>query len=380
MSSPEEANRRQASAFAILSIAFLAWFRSNLATQAIDFGVYWDAVQRWKAGLTAYQSGIHLQYKYSPGTTALFRWLLGSLDFDFAFQFFKTFTTLLWALGLSYFFRHRAWIGLVIVAIVAPSIAEEIKLGQINIVPLLLWMGPVILFGTDKKPTQFVEIWIATLLAIAVGLKLFVVLWIPVLIFSRQYRLLAWSLIAGIVLNLILPILSLGVSGAVLENQNWLVHLFESSSELLGSRYNASLLGVLIKWGLPIAWARLIWVAGVFAWLGLLWKNRKRGFALETLAYTGFSILILNPLVWSYWVVLAIPGIAWILSTADFKKRVWIEWIAVLALLICGWSHQSRFARDGALLITSLGWMALLVFQTRDRLRTLTLGSSSNSL
>ena len=141
--------------------------------------------------------------------------------------------------------------------------------------------------------------------SLTVQLKLFGLVLVPLLLLRREWG----KLFAGLFL---LPILSVGgvalihgIPFALSENQSWLASLGQSTDELLLSEQNVSMLGTYVKvFGLNIG--KAAWVLSGCAYCVFLWKNRSR--TVEWFRnWLLLGVAIFNPLVWSYWILYALP-------------------------------------------------------------------------
>ncbi len=336
------------------------------AGTALDIGVYWDAVQRWGNGLSAYQSGIHLQFKYSPFTTWVFERVLGGVSLPEAYRIYPWVMVPIW-MGLFYpLLRAFPFWGIAAFAICAPAIAEELKLGQINAIALAM----LAITASARPALRWKQAsLVGVALAIGIGFKLFLALWLPMMLIRREWKALLCFTVALFALNFGVVGFRLGWLATLQENWEWLSHLWSSSEDLLASRYNTSWIGVMSKTGLAPFLVKMIWVVLVVGWLGGIYRYRAMltREVSAALAYTGLAILGLNPLVWSYWIWLAIPAFAWLwlhssramITRKNYRSLV----LATVALWVVAWSHHSRFNRDGAMALTVVWASALLVIR-----------------
>ena len=345
----------------ILAVAFPFAPRADYA---IDFHVFYDAGLRALAHQTVYESGIHLQFKYAPFVAHLFGWLWGGMQFDQALKTYALVFTLGW-LCLFGWFAHRAsqrFLGgyrgftdprlpaatLGLAVLQASPWAEELGLGQVNLIPVgLLWL----FFDQYRKDATWVRVvFVSLALSVAIQFKLFALLAFPFLLFRREWKWLAICSFEIVFCSWFLPALVSGAPFASSEFSSWLTHLFSSTQDLMASRYNASLLGALLKAGVPHSLATAVWGAGVLAFLGFQfrWKNRD---PLESAAWVLLAIVVLNPLVWSYWSLFALPALLWMLGALGVPSRGRQRWFAfafAAAWVLVTQAHHSYFNRDGA--------------------------------
>ncbi len=369
---------------ALLASAALAYGFpfSPRSSYAIDFHVFYDAGRRALAHQTVYESGIHLQFKYAPFVAHLFGWLWGGFDFEQALRFYAV----TFAVGWFAFFgwiAHRAaqrfirgYQGfsdprlpaatLSLVVVQASPLAEELGLGQINLIPIgLLW----VFFDQYKRDATWVRLVVVSLaLSIAIQFKLFALLAFPFLVFRREWKWVAICLLEILLCSWCVPALVSSPAFASSEFSSWLTHLFSSTQDLMSSRYNASLLGALLKAGLPSVLATGLWALGVLTFFGFQfrWKDRD---VLESAAWTLLAIVVLNPLVWSYWSVFALPALLWTLGTVVLAKqpRRYLTFTIAFAFVwvLVTQAHHSYFNRDGAFAVVMIVLAALFVWSRK---------------
>lgn len=314
-----------------------------------DWQVYVEAGTKMAQGHTVYDVAGHYQYKYAPIVAGVFATLL---------QVFSG-TTLGWinwglelALFVALFFyfggvsalRLRPWKYFVVlllgVACLAINLRDELKLGQLNLWCLWLLLSAWLLAGRRRLR------WAALLWVVAVSLKLYALILAPYWVFKREWKLLGWSMVAYFGLSILWLVPWVGFSGALSENLAWLKTLSSSSAELSGSTYDVSLIGSLIKLGLPQLLAFAIWGLALITFLWESWQAARRPSA-DPLRFLGRSfawILLLNPLVWPYWYLfLAVIFFASLAEPSRFSGRVLLPrfawWILVISLLIA--MHRS---------------------------------------
>jgi hypothetical protein len=281
-----------------------------------DWQVYVTAGNKFINGQGVYDVVGHYQFKYAPSVAAVFAFLLSLFSSDLL-KWVNYFASL----GVALCFLFKAldlskqestrklssflWSLLFVVSFSLP-LRDELKLGQVNVWVLLL------LFGFWKYRDSRNVIWPALCWSLAISLKLYALIFVPVLVFKRKWRLLFSTASLFCILNYLLPLFWITSSQSLAQNIEWLRTLTQSSSELLGSHYDVSLLGILVKLGLGKSFAVSFWVLMLGAFLVWTFKVSHCLMFLDRY-YFGFAlcwIYLLNPLVWPYWCFFLAPYLA----------------------------------------------------------------------
>ena len=281
------------------SLAFLP----AITSRWVDFPVYWEAGKKAVLGMTVYDVAGHFQYKYSPLIALLFGKLFQNVDYEIASFVFQKLMLFFWIALFLRFAKRDFRVVLVLILFFGNALRLDLELGQINAFVLLLL---AMLFAALERPRRLAEdLPFAAVFSLAVQLKLFALVLVPLLIFTREWRKLFFGL-------LFLPLMSIGLvaysSGwefAVAENRAWIASLFDSTDSLLLSEQNVGVLGVFGKiFGVGIG--KAVWLASGVGFAIFLWRNRDRTvpWFRDWLLY---GIAIFNPLVWSYWVLYTLP-------------------------------------------------------------------------
>jgi hypothetical protein len=348
-------------------VLLVAAFVQLLVTPAIgsrwlDFPVYWEAGKKAVAFQTVYDIAGHFQFKYSPLVALLFGKAFGNASFEAASGFFRTSMLFLWALLFWRFSGRRPVVALFTLALLWNALRLDLALGQIN--AFVLYLLALLFASLERKEKRaealaardgpsdlppagrFLEdLLFGLLFSLAVQLKLFCLVLIPVLLLRKEWRKLALS-------ALMLPLLAIGGvalhSGwdfALAENRAWLATLSGSTDELVASEQNVAVLGAAAK-ALGIGAGKIVWIALGAGWVGWLVRNRTwrvervREWALGTVA-------LFNPLVWSYWILYLIPVVSAVIERSKpglLGKRLRIrKWMP--ALLFAGVALKSQHAR-----------------------------------
>ncbi len=279
------------------------FFLPVITSRWLDFPVYWEAGTKAVAGRTVYDVVGHFQYKYSPLVALLFGKALGAYSFETASAIFQRTMLLVWVALFVKFARKDTAVLFVSLLFFGNALRLDLELGQVNALVLYCL---VLLFEALGRPRSWKEdVPFGVLFSLAVQLKLFALVLVPLLVFKREWRKLSLGL-------LFLPVLSVGLvafehgwSFAVAENRAWMSSLADSTDVLLLSEQNVAALGTFGKvFGLALG--KLLWIAAGAGFLVYLWRNRTRPveWFRDRLLY---AIAIFNPLVWSYWILYALP-------------------------------------------------------------------------
>ncbi len=277
--------------------------QSPLTSRWVDFPVYWDAGKKAVLGFTVYDVSGHFQYKYSPLIALLFGKLFQAMSFETASWVFQKSMLILW---LSLFLKYgRRDYKVIFIALLffGNALRLDLELGQIN--ALVFYLFTMMCGNLEKECSVSRDFRFGLLFSIAVQLKLFCLVIIPLLLIQREWR----KLFLGF---LFLPLLSIGgvavmhgLEFSLSENLEWVRSLTHSTDELILSAQNVGLLGTASKL-LGIGFGKSVWVISGVWFLFYLAKNRGRSIAWyrDRLLY---AVAIFNPLVWSYWILFAMP-------------------------------------------------------------------------
>jgi hypothetical protein len=377
--------------FVALAIALSAglFLNPNERPNFSDFHVYWVAGTKAAQHLTVYDVQGHYQFKYSPFIALM--WALPThirsaylwsrlhylatgigwyaLIYAFARLLDPKRALLLWAAAAAGF---------------SVAIRDELKLGQVNLWPFLLVLPA---WFAGRRPPQSREydwagFWIGMAWGFAVQWKLYALLLGPLWLFRRRPQVFVGA-IAGTLSTLVFAMAIVhGPKFALEENLRWFASLTASSQELLVSQYNVSILGILGKAAhllrLPFgAWAYLIWLATLaLGLLALAWGEQN---AYESHArlrwfwpasFIWALIAVVNPLVWPYWQLLALP--LFMLYFARGTEHGWrgegpVFWLVVAVFTVSNWLQNTSFVHYGGGLVGILVLLAGAFHQARGR-------------
>lgn len=349
-----------------------------------DFKVYWLAGAKAVAHHTVYDVEGHYQYKYSPFVALLWgipHVLGGSRPFWALAHYAVCAAGLLalWFVCARLLDRERSvWLWLIALVTFSVGLRDELKLGQANLWPLLLVLPAWVSGARDRS-------WVKGLLVgaawgFAIQWKLYALVLGPVWLLRRR-----WDVFTG---ALLFTLASLGLGQALAhgadfawaENARWLRSLTASSEELLISQYNVSALGVFGKWGLAAgisfgAWAYVLWLMLAIAWgLVLLWAERSAQardssyLVFWSTSWAWAGIVLLNPLVWPYWLFFCLPlFLAYLLDhyrRAGFRVDALLVATASLFAL-ANWLQNTAAVHQGLSFVA----VSLLMFDAQRRTR-----------
>jgi hypothetical protein len=331
---------------------------------SLDLHVFHQAARATLEGRTVYDPSTHFQFRYAPIIATLFSGLWGRMEFTSAialhyFLFLPLWLGfVVWQTGMV--LRHfeikptsvnLGWGFLIFLGFFGSVLAEELALGQVNLLPL------VSLFAY-LKTAHHKNKWIpAFFLSFACQFKLMFGFFAFLPLMTRQWRVLVFAAAWALILNLGMFGLLHGFAFAWSESIAWLRNISDTTPGLMIFRWNASFLSALAKrTGDGSALALLPWVLLVIVWISTLWKIRAdlyRSFLWALLA-----VVVLTPVVWSNWALFLFP----VLLTVGLEvpwRRLSIDHRVglVLGALFCFITfnaHHSYFTRDGALSVAGI--------------------------
>lgn len=353
-----------------------------------DFKVYWLAGAKAIAHHTVYDVEGHYQYKYSPFVALL--WgvphVLGGSRYLWALAHYAASALgflSLWFLCARLLDRERRlWLWLIALVTFSIGLRDDLKLGQANLWPILLVL-PAWLSGARAREHKGIDsagLAIGAAWGFAVQWKLYALVLGPVWLLRRR-----WSVFAGAIA---FTLLSLGVALSAVhgpelawqENVSWLRSLTTSSEELLLSQYNVSALGIFGKWGAQVglafgAWAYILWLMLACAWgLIVVWAEREA--AARGAAYLVFwsaswawaGIVLLNPLVWPYWLNFCLPLFLAYVHEQTFTRGLRVDpafCVVVSVFLLANWLQNTVLVHGGLSFVA----VCVLLFDAQRRAR-----------
>lgn len=375
----------------LLLVAYFAVLlvKSPLGTRWVDFPVYYEAAQKAADHRTVYDVPGHFQFKYAPLLAVLFALLLKPFAFETGSWIFQKTMLAGYLVLLVFFIAHvvrdetgSGWKKLLsgraiflaglTTLFFGNALRLELQLGQINAVVLATLYALFVSYDVSPGPGRGIDtrrsfgrlLVQSLLLAFAIQLKLYACVFLPYFFFRKDWNLivLAFALIGGMSLGI--PALYHGWDFALLEFVRWLQTLTNSTGVLLVHETNIGLLGTASRYT-SLEIGKWIWAALGFAFTGLLFALRDAP-SLRVLAWGLFGIVLLNPLVWTYWVLFLAPLFIPALDRRLFgpreelRLRGWFFWGSVI---FCGVSfnlQHSHLNWAGGLCAATLltAWLA----------------------
>jgi hypothetical protein len=285
-----------------------------------DFQVYIEAGRKALEHHTVYDVEGHYQYKYAPFVALVFGALFGRGDGAVLTWSFYFVSAAMWGILIVSIIRwsdtkdsppmESVNLFFFIAALFSVPLRNELKLGQINWLPMGLMLGASRLIKNDSKRAEWGA---GFLLGLAVQVKLFALILLGDWFWRRKWSAFAGCILSYLLCNWVLLIVYYGWQHTLSENLIWISSLTQSSSELLNSKFNVSIIGYLAKWNIKGNYIRYIWLMTALA---VIWMQRliaKKCDSLSALAFAWIFVLILNPIAWPYWLLLGLPAV--VLST-----------------------------------------------------------------
>lgn len=318
--------RRRAAFALLLPVLFVWMFVARASTRMPDFEVYWRAGVRAAAAEPLYRaSDTDYQFKYFPAF-ALLTIPLGAVPIGTArvmwFSLSAAAFVALLALSTELPDRRRSRAFLITMLLVglAKYYAEELILGQINILVALVSACAILAFRTGR------EIPAGLLVALAIVLKPYALILAPWVVARRRWRSVA-AMSAGIGVAAALPALVYGVDGTIALHRDWW-HTVTMTTEgtLLGTK-NVSLTALWARrvgigreaTALSAACAIALLMAAAVMFIRRNGVRRPDG--LEAGVLLAMTPLI-SPQGWDYVLVLATPMLVFVVNDVDRLPRV----------------------------------------------------------
>jgi hypothetical protein len=354
-----------------------------------DFDVYWVAGGKAAHHQTVYDVQGHYQFKYSPFIALL--WAAPAALFPGGRHLWALAHYLVTAVGFYTLFyllarviepRRTFYAWLLVVIVFSVGARDELKLGQANLWPYLLVLPAWFVGPRERDETGFdwLGLFIGAAFSLAVQWKLYVLALAPIWLLRARVQVLTGAVLATLSTLLGALTLAHGWHFAWAENGRWLTSLTASSQELLVSKYNVSALGILGKWagwfGASLGpWAYAIWALIAIGWgVVLLWAERAAarpatGFLrFWSASWAWAGIVLLNPLVWPYWLLFCVPlFLAYVaLAEASGLRRAGpLFWIICGLFSFVNWTQNYGIVHAGASFIAVLA----LMFDAQRRVR-----------
>lgn len=312
---------------ACAALAVVAWLVGERVTRDMsDFEVYWKVAGRAASAEPLYRAEDgHFQFKYLPAF-AIFAAPLGMLPlamakavwFGLSAALLAVFISL--ALALLPHRRKPGWLLVTLtVVIMAKFYGHELGLGQVNL--LFAVIVTAALLGLRHR----CEVLAGILIAVAIVIKPYAVLFLPWLLARRRPAAIA-AAIGGLACVLVLPVVVYGAADAVAQHADWWRTVTESTPPNLTTNDNVSFAGFFAKWLGPGPAAAALATAAGAALLGLaVLIYLRRGAVPFPEGLEGALLLtcipLLSPQGWDYVFLVSTPAVLLLLNHDDQLPR-----------------------------------------------------------
>jgi hypothetical protein len=361
-----------------LLLGLAIWvFVYKAAPKMPDFEVYWKAAARAAHAEPLYRTTDgHFQFKYLPAfavlaipigllppATAEIVWFTCSVALLVA----------LLAMAVRLPVERRKplrWIVIITVVAFAKFYAHELVLGQVNILFAVVVTGALL----AMKARQ--EVWAGTLVAVAIVIKPYAVLFLPWLLARRRLPSIG-AAGAGLAAVLLLPAAIYGWDGNASLHREWWRTVTETIAPNLSVYDNVSLAAMYFRWVGPgllserLAYGTALLLLGVAA---LTFFNR-RGVPFPE-GIEGAMLLTLMPLLspqgWDYVFLIATPAIVYLANYEDLLPRP-MRVVTIAAVATIGFSLFDLMGRTAYYAFMRLSIISLCFFVVIAALSTLRL-------
>ncbi len=333
----------KAAALSCAALALLAAIFMPRAVQKMpDFEVYWRAGERAASSQPLYPADDgHYQLKYLPAFAILMMPLAQApLPTAKAVWFIASAVALGTFVAMSIAVlpdrRKHVWVLATCVAVaMAKFYGHELVLGQIN---LFFGVSVLCALWLLKHRHDFSA---GALLALAVVLKPYAVLFFPWLVALGRWRALSAGA-AAMAVALMAPTVVYGVRGTWALHLDWWRTVTSSTAPNLLNPDNVSIAAMWAKWLGPQPFAAVLAVVTTIAVLLVAAEVIRRGRTVsEPLALEAAMLLTLMPLVspqgWDYVFLLATPAVVLLVNYEDRLPGAW-RWTAGVAIAIAAFS------------------------------------------
>lgn len=308
--------------FLALIVAYVVFTWPHQKADFSDFNVYYTAGTKALQHKTLYDVKDALQFKYAPVTGLFFGLAFSIHAFEKVTPLFYILNLLAWlglSLGVTQAVYSNAsalkkaisspffliWGVSLFLLFCGVGLRDELKLGQINIIPI----GLLYLFLTklDGK-FNYRSVLLGLIYSLACQFKLYCWIALPLLFFRKEFRILIWASVFYVLMNLGLLGLWSGWAFALQETKDWIFTLTHSTSDLLDSRYSVSILSALIKITHQPFLAKMLWMSSVIGFLVTQYKYRKRNGLFQS-SFLLLCIILISPVSWPCWMIWGFPAL-----------------------------------------------------------------------
>ena len=349
-----------------------------------DFAVYYKAGVKALQHHTVYDVTDHWQFKYSPLIAYLFGISFSKINFFYSQILFTILIAVSWPYliikiiqAYSPHIRNNLPATLRSVALIflflGNSFLLELRFGQVNIIPYALIFCFFMLYskishGESRGKHYFKLLALSALWSLAFQFKLYAGIIGAYLLFKKEFKLIALTVLITVLLDFAFLGQIHGWQFTLQENFDWLKTLAHSSAVILNAPGNSGLRGLIARIpGLEPLYGP-VWMTGLAIFLGFQYLLRKRP-PLTQLALNLSGVLVLTPLVWNYWNLLAIPTLLMIFEQNrpfSMNSSSSAKWVFALLFLnnLLSFNFFSRcYLNPITQLLIAIWWLRI---QTQD--------------
>jgi len=315
-----------------------------------DFEVYWRAGQRAADAEPLYRaSDADYQFKYFPAF-AVAAIPLGALSLPIAeavwFAISVTaLVTLLWLSRRALPDRRMPgwWLVGVLIVGLGKYYAEDLVLGQINILLTLAVVGAIVAFNGGRDALG------GGLVAVAVVIKPYALILLPWLVARREPRALAGAF-AVLTVAMLLTAADYGIRGTILLHRDWWATVTTTTADTLTHSDNVSVAAMFTRWiggGEAAGWLAtgtgvLLLSSAVVVFLHRRGIPRPDG--LEAALLLALTPLI-SPQGWDYVLVVSTPALIWLANYHDQLPPA-VKWLTAGAVAVIGLTLYDLLGRS----------------------------------
>jgi len=352
---------RRTAVFVIAAIGIAAaLFIFKINGDMVDFNVNYAAGDRLIHGETLYRtSDEHYQFKYAPFCAMIYAPLaLLTPTAARAIWYVLVLAAAAGSLFLTARLLGRADepggpsarnAALLAGLVLAKFFLREIQLGQINaiITALLLLMVFNLERGEVKRSSGRAAA-AGFLWGLATAMKPYALIFLPYFLLKRRWNIL-WPALLVMGLSLIVPSFYYGFPGNLAVHTEWISTLMRSTSSLLDSQDNVSLLAMLTKWTHDPGFAQLGFslITLTLVLVVHLFIRRSRGLpnaAVSEAALLLLLIPLISPLGWDYTFLSSVLAVALVLQHLRELPKI-VRLGLVLNLAVIGLSLYDLLGR-----------------------------------
>jgi hypothetical protein len=334
---------------ALFFVVAVVAFAQRTHRELLDFEVYRVAGIRAASAEPLYRTeDQHWQFKYLPAFAVAIA-PLAQLPAVAArgVWFFLSAALLVVLVNRSYAWlpgrrKRAAFLVWLTILAMGKFFVREVGLGQTNLLLAVLVLTAMACWTRGR------EVAAGALLAAAVVVKPYAVLFLPYLVARRKWRGAA-SFVVVLCGALLLPALGYGWSGNLAELHGWWVTVSTSTAPNLAGQDNISIAGMYAAWlgvGAPAAWLGVVTalaLLGACAWAVVRGSNVESPDYLDA-ALIMFAIPLLSPQGWDYVLLVSTPAVMLLLDRLDLLDRPirWLLWGSMALIGLTYWDVMGR--------------------------------------